>query len=519
MSARIAPSAGSLAEKIRATHANVVAELGVDPSPPPADENDLYEWAQRAFDKLQTETHLDQPSAKRRMANAMGITTDPAYRADVGTLLRSLWPRHRVAARFAREGRWRAIWSLNWDCILESALERVGLNVHPTPGNQLANPLPWMCWYSVWAPGDPYQPAGQPGTVFVCKPHGCARKIASGSSQFIVTRAELNALTANLAPVVANMTVGFANTRVVTVGWRAEEAYIPLNLDAMRLNGTLIPAGEDALSIVNRTWYPPDDSDTKHNRIATIFGSRRDACFFSVEKGTDPKTDDLFLWIQTRYALLQMRLFASASAAWAAQVAHLDPIVQHFEQPRAGHLLNQLFDDFLAVWVRFCFNNGSIVYLRHGAAIAQALVATHLRDEHIPWMYDHVERKDLLAIISMVIALWGRINAGGGNQWDFNEFPGALWDGLNGHLVLPLPAWNNIEEPIQLSALKPLLESWNWPKSGVISRLSILPLRSVPTEPHFADENLTMRSSVARLMKTARLANPANIDVVSIADV
>jgi hypothetical protein len=134
-------------------------------------------------------------------------------------------------------------------------------------------------------------------------------------------------------------------------------------------------------------------------------------------------------------------------------------------------------------------------------------------------MYDHVERKDLLAVISVVITLWTRINAGVGNQWDFNEFPGALWDGSTGHLVLPLPAWKDTDEPIQLAALKPLLEGWNWPKSGAISRLSILPLRSTPTEPHFTDDNLTMRGSVARLMKTARLANPANIGVVSIADV
>lgn len=522
MSKGIAPIASELAEDIRIRHGEVMNKLGVDPSPPP-ENNDLYDWAQRAFNKLRVEQHLTDDAAKLRMANAMGVTTDPRYRTNVGTILRKQWPRHRVVARFAREGRWRAIWSLNWDCVLESALECVGLKPypHPQPGNVLPNRLPWKQWYCTWCPGDMHVPAGQPGTLYVCKPHGCVNKIAGGNPLFIVTRTDLETLTPRLQPAAEEMNVGFSHSPLVTVGWKADEDYIYNNIDLIRQRGTLIANGIDRLSIVNRTWYPvpPNKAQEKHNRLATTFGVDQNACYFSVENAGDPTTDDLFQWIQTRYALLLMLLYAQNNGVWAQEVAQLEQIAHHFEQPRPGHLLNSLFDDFLSVWVRLCFNARRVVYWQHGALVKQTLVATHLRDEHIPWGYGDTPRHDLLAAIPLVVVLWQQINAGGGNQWDFNEFPGAFWHEGEGHLILPLPAWNGNNQPIELAAMKPLMEARSWPNKGSIRRLSILPLLSLPTDAPFTDDNLTMRGSVASLMKQAKFAVPTNIEVVGLADI
>lgn len=244
MSAGIAPSVHDLANEINAKHAEVVAKLGVDPSPPPTGTNDFYDWAERAFNGLKAQLGLGDDAAKVRLANSIGITTDPRYQRNVATLgLRKHWARHRVAARFAREERWRAIWSLNWDCILETALECVGLRVHPQPGTNLSSSLPWNQWYFTWSPGDASPPAGHTATVYVCKPHGCVRKIRSNNPLFIVTRSELRALTPRLQPAAEEIHVGLSHAPLLTAGWRAEEDYICTNIEMLRNRGILLSMG------------------------------------------------------------------------------------------------------------------------------------------------------------------------------------------------------------------------------------------------------------------------------------
>lgn len=522
MSDGIAPSVSDLANDVNARHNEVVAKLGVDPSPPPTGTNDFYDWAERAFNGLKAQLNLGDDAAKVRLANSIGVTTDPRYQRNVATLgLRKQWARHRVAARLAREGRWRAIWSLNWDCVLESALECVGLRAHPHPGTNLPSSLPWNQWYFTWSPGDVAHPASHHGTVYVCKPHGCVRKIQANNPLFIVTRSELQALTPRLEPAAAEMDVGLSHAPLLTAGWRADEDYICKNIELLRGRGTLLTEGVDRLSIINRTWYPqpPSNAHQNHQRLAAAFGVTRADCFFEVGTPGAPTFDDLFQWIQTRYFLQILRIFAEHNGDWVGQAAEIAVIEGYFAEPRPGHVVNGLVDEFLSVWVRLCFNTRRVVFMRHGAPIPQVIVPTDLRDEHIPWMYDGITRYDLLATIPLLLAIWRRIGEPAAIQWEFSEFPGALWNGIDGHLILPLPAWNNIDEPIDLAGLKPLVESRNWERRGEIRRLSVLPLRSTPTDPHYSDDKLAMRGSVAMLMKSAVLADPANLAVSSLADI
>jgi len=88
----------------------------------------LYDWAEQIYQQL---LNRRETLPKLKIAAALGILDNPAWQGKIDTPLRENWPRHRVVARFAREKRWHAIWSLNWDCLLEVGLESVGFNEYP----------------------------------------------------------------------------------------------------------------------------------------------------------------------------------------------------------------------------------------------------------------------------------------------------------------------------------------------------------------------------------------------------
>lgn len=514
MSFGIAPPVRALAREIRDNHNKIIEQLGIDPSPPPDDQ--FYDWADRAFSQLKTERGFTDIEAKMLLAAAMGITTDPRFHAKVGMPLRGNTPRHRIVARFAREGRWKSIWSLNWDCVLETALESVGLLNHPAPENLINNPLPWKRWYCTWSPKDTHSPASKACTLSIIKPHGCVRKLVSGSSLFIVTRTELGRLTDELQAVPGRVAVDISDSPLTVVGWSAEEDYLHQNIQAVNAQDTLANS-PDRLSIIDPFWSPtPPSTDNKnHNRLASAFNTDKFGCHFSINADGQPTTDDFFHWLQTRFGLNRMHVYANAQGnGWLNHVAELDNIMATFSEPCSGHWLNWLFDDFLAVWVRLCFNAGRVIYKNNSAPVPQDLVATHRRDEHIPWGFSHTDRYDLLAIIPFMLAIWRSERC----RWDFAEFPGALWDSSNGHLVLPLPAWDKSGQPVELAALKPLMECWNWANKGAIHRLSILPLLAQPHYSAVTDDNLVLRGSVAWLMKANKFANSENIGVISLSD-
>lgn len=513
MSFGIVPTVKEVSLEIRNHHDSIVIKLGVDPSPPPDDK--FYAWADRAFEKLQTELGCSPADAKLRLADAMGITSNPRFHAKVGMPLRGNTPRHRVAARFAREGRWDTIWSLNWDCILETALESVGLLPNSKPNRSNPNLLPWRRWYCTWSPGDTHVPtAKQQHTLHVIKPHGCVSKLANGNPLFIVTQSELGKLTADLKPVSGRLNASLSDSPLTVVGWSAEEEYIHDNIQNIEQQGTL--ANEvDRLSIIDPFWQPvPPSGDYKnHNRLATTFCTNRNDCHFPTGVGGTPTTDELFQWLQTRYGLERMHQYAQANG-WTNQTQELEKVINHFSEPQPTDWLNGLFDDFLSVWVRLCFNTSCVTYKCNSAPVPQNLIATHRRDEHIPWMYGDTTRNDLLAAIQVVLALRKNLSC----PWSFSEYPGALWNGLEGHLVLPLPAWGKQGQPIELAALKPLMDGWNWSNKGAIKEFSVLPLLPNPSLAPFLDNDTILRSSVAWLIKANKFADSRKIGVVSLSD-
>jgi len=520
MSFDIAPNVKELADDILARHDEIVRVLGVDPSPPPGCPDDLYNWAQRAFDSLTAMLGLSPGDAKRRLADAMGITRDLRYQTNVETLgVRKSWARHRVVARFAREGRWKAVWSLNWDCVLETAFESIGLKPHPDPAANPPSDLPWNEWYFCWSPGDRVGPVAHNATLYLCKPHGCVRKLRNANPLFIVTRGELDDLTKQLEPASSQMQVGLSHTRLVTVGWKADERYICDNIDQLSVSGKLLNAEVDRLSIVNRTWYPvpPSSASTNHQKIAAAFGIDHAGCFFEVGSGARPTLDEFFLWAQTRY-YLQTLVNISGGDRWLASKKAILEIQTHFNEPRPEHVVNDFVDEFVSVWVRLCFNTGRVRFMRRSAPVRRVLVPTHRRDEHIPWTYDQTERTDLWATIPLLLRIWNRQSQPGSTTWGFKDFPGGLWDAAERHLVLPLPAWGNTEAPLDLAGLKPLIDGRSWERKGEIRKFSVLPLGADPESAAYLDPNFAMRSSVALLMKHAPLADPSRLSVLSLAN-
>lgn len=91
------------------------------------DPDDLYCWAERCVNELIKKPGATADTAKRRFISAIGLLEDQQFAATANIPLRGTTPRHRVLARFAREGCIYSLWSLNWDLWLEAAFEAVGL--------------------------------------------------------------------------------------------------------------------------------------------------------------------------------------------------------------------------------------------------------------------------------------------------------------------------------------------------------------------------------------------------------
>lgn len=521
MSNGIAPPVSVLTKEIQDRHAIILSQLGINIAPPIG--KDFYVWADQALNELINTHNISDNEAKLRLANAIGITADARFHAKKGIPLRGNTPRHRVIARFAREDRWSTICSLNWDCILETALDSIGLHPHPNPKLNHPNPLPWKKWYCTWQAGDQHIPtAMQSCTIHLIKPHGCVNKLAHGdASSFIVTRSEIDNLPSKLGDIVAGrMNVMFSDIQLVTIGWSAEEKYIHENIDDIKNKNTLIQQGSDRLSIINRSWHPITTSfpPERHDKVATSFNTDRTHSHFAVGNDNQPTIDGLLLWLQTRYGLERLEQFAKANGtAWNHQVNDLLNIKNQLPEPEPTDWLNSFFDDYLAVWVRLCCNAGKVTYIK-GAPIRPEIIATHRRDEHIPWGYENSVRNDLLAIVPLILSLRGPTHTDTTTKWNFDEFPGAFWNKTDGHLVLPLPAWDDKSKLLELAAIKPLVDGWNWSRKGIIQKISVLPLLAEPSYAPVNDDQFLLRSSVAQVMKITKFSISSNIGVISLAD-
>ena len=148
MSYSLVPLPAQLMATLQPIQQEIETGLGV-PHCRPIDITDpqsLYIWSGALFDALRL-SGLNELDAKKAIATALRVTTDPCWSAKAKVPLRGTSARHRVIARLTREKRWYSIWSLNWDVWLERALHSVGIESHQSRKTASpALPIGWVRW-------------------------------------------------------------------------------------------------------------------------------------------------------------------------------------------------------------------------------------------------------------------------------------------------------------------------------------------------------------------------------------
>ena len=424
---------------------------------------DLYDWADAVLARLRAN---GEPHAKYRLACALGLLDERWRRSSDEMALAHRSARHRVIARLARERRWAAIWSLNWDCVLEATLEQVGFQLEAP-----SEPLPWVQRYGVTLLEAHIPRHAGSEILEIVKPHGCARALpthdprtseeAALCERLKIGRRELDDpdARANDADRVFlhRFCVDLATSPFVMVGWSVSEPYLRRLADEA-LGSSSRPVGE--LSIVDPSFQEG------HATLAAHYGQSREQCHFAVATGSAGLTTDrLFLHIQALFGLERL----AAAAPWRLRrpLAEARSLLEGFAAP--GDLLDW-FDCFLPAWTRLCWRAG---FPDRDVDFDPTSIRTDRPDYHVPWGLDSVPDRPDLAMAAFLLAEI----LGAGERWSFSRFPGAWWSEREALRVLPLPASHQISESL---ALRPLLDSFA-ADGGLAARAEILPVH--PKDP------------------------------------
>lgn len=97
--------------------------------------DDFYVLAEAILDKL-TDNGKSDSESRLWLSEELDMLDDRRWFGEIGLPLSGNTPRHRALARFVVEERLHGIVSLNWDALLEAALDSVGL----TEGESLSRP-------------------------------------------------------------------------------------------------------------------------------------------------------------------------------------------------------------------------------------------------------------------------------------------------------------------------------------------------------------------------------------------
>jgi hypothetical protein len=460
----------------------------------------LYDWAEQIYQQL---LERQEPLPKLKIADALGILDNPAWLGKVDMPLRGTWPRHRVVARFAREKRWHKIWSLNWDCLLEVGLESVGFDEHPLLPQQ-----PWPTTYVTNVTHHDALPSADDDTVTVYKPHGCVKSLLKAEEEynkgnyseaerlakrFVITKTELSELEKKFrdpdptaASFCCRLHLHLQGYPLLIVGWSVSERYF-IKLASKALNDQPPRNTCDELTIVAPRFK------NGHKQLAKYYDRGESTAHVKVSRNSDGfSTDRLFLWIQTLHALECLRKHSMANSD------DIQTIYNRFQKPVCEDFVISWVDNFLPAWVRLCWRAGLVPYIKNGKQIPKHSIRIEKPDEHIPWGIDGIPRPDLFTAAHLLARIGA--NAKG---WDFNKFPGGLWKGTKGLLVIPLPAWG---QRSNLSGLRPLLRQLEQ-DIGYVRELSILPLHHDITAQITEDVIAILKIRVASLTRKIQFAS------------
>jgi hypothetical protein len=479
----------------------------------PVHANDtLYTWAEQVVARLKQDNH---PNPKLALAQALDIPSEPCWRGSIAPLRNT--PRHRVIARFAREELWEQIWSFNWDCVQESALQNVGIKRDEPPSG-----LPWPAGFRTIITAADCASLAVENTVKIVKPHGCVEALdrADGAmrdgflplsvdlaDRFRITASEL----ANPGPLTAVQGVIFAaiclelSTRpLVVAGWSASEQYLLKHIDlTVRPVLEERPLAPDELSIIDIAF-----NNLGHARLTEFYGKIPADVHIPIAGGFT--IDHLFLWLQALYAFDCLRPHATD-----VDRPVIDDLLVEIDQPPANSpFVIGWADNFLPVWVRLCWRCGIMACLNTSDEPIQPedIPLETGRDEHVPWHVQNIPRPDLRAAARLLVSLQ---NSGHAEDWDFDMFPGGLYrDNL---LVIPLPAWKNSTLNV-LRGLKALIDAIKQNGHGYLNRVAILLLTAEPDDTVSPDARLELKEALAHLLPSTHLAQSGNIQEIQLVD-
>ena len=367
MSTGLVPLPGPLlAEKRAKAEVSLGCTSAVPVDPDPTADH-LYQWADDIRNQLIVR---GDPNSKLTLAESLDIPNEKRWLGGISTKRNT--PRHRVVARFAREGLWYQIWSLNWDCVQESALENVGIKRGGAEGQ-----MPWPTVFNTLVTAAECAQMGEPNSIKVIKPHGCVMALVEAQQEkaignaarsitlaerFLITATELHSLAPAVASgaeqqfIFATLLTALASHPFVVTGWSVSEQYLIDRIQAdvkphLRNPHRQTPLAEDELSIISRGFNPRG-----HTALASAYG--RDGATTHINVGRPGfDIDELFLWLQALYAVGFLRLRAPAIDRPA-----LDLVAAEIEQPpNSPFFAVSWVDNFLPVWVRLCWRCGLVV--------------------------------------------------------------------------------------------------------------------------------------------------------------
>ncbi len=454
--------------------------------------DDFYLLAENILNDLINGGKSDSES-RLWLAGKLGMFDDRRWFGERGLPLSGNTPRHRVIARFAVENCLKAIISLNWDTLLEAALDSVGL------ANSTRSPRPWIKTSHACVVEGSHLPKLANQNVFpVIKPHGCVRELERARRQFQTTGiappiifkltvTELGNLPAEQQSIIDNSVKGYiAECPLIAIGWKAEECYLR---DAIveTAEEVLHPV-QDAFTLIDLYW------DQNHTIISTAYKKNNNDSFAEVKANSSPTTDCLFQWLQAKYAL--NKLMASSPNMQQTLMQFL----QLLGQPVNNHFISRWVDCWLPTWVRLCWRAG----LMQGAdpltgqEIKSCDIPVIPRDIHIPLAGMAVIRRELQAAAKLLTTLGNDLSL-----FDFEKYPGGLWDAKTLKLYIPLPGWQSMEQFIDLAALNPLIDALRG--LGFVKDIHLVWLNTedAPPDQRYSEQ---IAAQVRRLMPLEKFA-------------
>lgn len=498
LSAGMVPVVGVLFQEIRE---DVEKKLGI-PSIECSDfwkdenwEDQLYYWAECVLRYLKKQGVFNP---KLELAKALGITTDLRWKGKDKIDFRGNTDRHRVIARFAKEGCWQSVWSFNWDCVLENAMESVGV-LSDKPKFK----TPWhIDHYYTHVTNNDLVASHCVTALAVRKPHGCVKALKEAeacesidkqkslelSERFMITKSELEKRDKNYIDdsFFSRLDYDISVHVSVTVGWRIAESSL-----REKFISALSRSTGAKVNIIDIEF-----SNDTHDIVCAAAGQDKSTSFFEVKKEVCPKTDDLFRWIHALYTLDRLTTYGgepldSNGGMWRDSISVCSK----------SEFFIDWADEFLPTWTRLCWSADLI----HCYNFEPHQIDVDRRDEHIPLNIENIERPDLISAkrILAEISIADMV-------WDCKMFPGGLYDGSVQHLVIPLPAWKSFNE---LRALKPMINAIQQ-NIWMVQRVSIYPvvLDDKPYDPEILKELLFAMANVIRVPAFAEIGG---IDIIN----